>query len=473
MDFNARIILVLALGGAGALAGAAMALAQGDGSGTDNPDLLRGSLGVGCRPGTLCQFPATDASVPVSPPTQPLPLAAPSPAVAVTPPAPARPAYAVEPLPAAMAAPLSTDTADWGELGYGVALRGAYVRSGSAEHFEMLAIPSVSYSRSGGVTDVTLDASATLVAPQSDDVRVGAANVSTDIVHRLSPSAGLAFNGDLALSQDAPDGLSTDEADLASAPVSVSGAAGVGYTHRFGNFSVTGTGELARDWVGEATRADDTVIDNSHEGATRYGGALRVGYDLTPVVGVFGQGGAGRTEFDGIDPDLGASRSGDDFELRGGITANWSDVVTLEASVGSGWRMFDAAAIPEAQTWLYGVSLDYSPTTATAFTARLETELTPGSGGSGASATYDIGLEARHRANSWLGLRASVGAQWEVPEDGSATSRSYSAGLGADVALGQHTTATLDYDYGLREDPAAAVASRDEHRISGGVSLQY
>ncbi|HCO54838.1 MAG TPA: hypothetical protein DIT93_07460, partial [Pelagibacterium sp.] len=62
---------------------------------------------------------------------------------------------------------------------------------------------------------------------------------------------------------------------------------------------------------------------------------------------------------------------------------------------------------------------------------------------------------------------------WAVPEDGSATSRSYSAGLGADFTVSQHTSATLDYDYGLREDPAAAIASRDEHRISGGVSLQY
>tara|TARA_R100000365_G_scaffold1841_1_gene6094 strand:- start:327 stop:1736 length:1410 start_codon:yes stop_codon:yes gene_type:complete len=469
LDFSARKLLVLLLAGTGALTGASMALGQGDGSGTDNPDLLRGSLGVGCQPGTLCQFPATDLVVPVALPAEPLPLIAPPPVTTEAPPA----APAAEPMPAAMTAPVSTDTADWGELGYGVALRGAYVRSGATERFEMLAIPSVSYSRSGGRTDLALDASATLVAPQSDDPRVGATNVSTDIVHRLSPSAGLAFNADLSLSQDAPDGLSTEEADLASAPVIVSGTAGLGYTHRFGNFTVTGAGEIARDWVGEAVQIGGTVIDNSHEASTRYGGELRVGYELTPVVGIFGQGRAGRTEFDGIDPDLGASRSGDDFELRGGISANWSDVLILEASVGSGWRTFDTDAVPQAQTWVYGASIGYRPTTTTEFTASFDTELTPGQGGSGASATYEVGLDARHRANSWLALRASAGAQWVVPEDGSATSRSYSAGLGADFTLGQHTTATLDYDYGLREDPAAAVASRDEHRISGGVSLQY
>jgi len=448
-----------------------MTLAQGDGSGTDNPDLLRGSLGVGCRPGTLCQFPAPDLAVPFTLPAAPLPLSTPEPATSAAVAAPPEAAPASEPVQSAVAAPV--DTADWGELGYGIALRGAYVRSGATERFEMLTIPSVSYSRSGGTTDLALNASATLVAPQSDDARVGAANVSADVVHRLSPSAGLAFNADLALSQDAPDGLSADEADLASAPVSVLGTAGLGYTHRFGNFTVSGAGDIARDWVGEAVQADGTVIDNSHEGATRYGGELRVAYELTPIVGVFGQGAVGRTEFDGVDPDLGASRSGDDFELRGGITTNWSDVVTLEASIGSGWRMFDADAIPEAQTWLYGVSVGYRPTTTTEFMASLDTELAPGQGDSGASATYGVTLEARHRANSWLALRASAGTQWAVPEDGSATSRSYSAGLGADFTVSQHTSATLDYDYGLREDPAAAIASRDEHRISGGVSLQY
>ncbi len=472
MNFDVRIIVALALAGAGALAGASVTFAQGDGSGTDNPDLLRGSLGVGCRPGTLCQFPSPDLIVPVVLPTEPLPLLAPSPPVAAAAPA-AQSAPAAAPAPLAASVPVHSDTADWGELGYGVALRGAYVRSGTSERFELLAIPSISYSRSGGVTDLALGASATLVAPQSDDVRVGAANVSANVVHRLSPSAGLAFDAGLSLSQDAPDGLSTDEADLASAPVSVSGTAGLGYTHRFGNFAVTGTADVARDWVGDAVRTDNTVIDNSHEGATRYGADLRVGYELTPVVGVFGQGGAGRTDFDGIDPDLGFSRSGSDFELRGGLTANWQDVVTLEASIGSGWRSFDSGAVPEAQSWLYGVSVGYRPTTTTELTASFDTELTPGEGSSGASATYGLGLDARHRANSWLALRASTGAQWMVPEDGTAESRSYSAGLGADLTLGQHTTATLDYEYGLREDPAAAVVSRDEHRISGGLSLQY
>ncbi|WP_421950011.1 outer membrane beta-barrel protein [Pelagibacterium sp.] len=469
MDFT-RTILVLTLAGAGALAGASMTLAQGDGSGTDNPDLLRGSLGVGCRPGTLCQFPAADLIVPVALPTEPLALMTPPPPVVA--PAP-QPAPAAEPRPVTMAAPVSSDISDWGELGYGVALRGAYVRSGAAERFEMLAIPSISYSRSGGTTDLALDGSATLVAPQSDDPRVGAANVSADVVHRLSPSAGLAFNADLALSQDAPDGLSADEADLSSAPVVVSGSTSLGYTHRFGNFTVTGSGDITRDWVGESVQTDGTVIDNSHESATRYGGTLRVGYELTPIVGVFGQGRAGRTEFDGIDPDLGARRSGDDFELRGGVTTNWRDVVTLEASVGSGWRLFDDSTIARAQSWLYGVSLGYRPTTTTEFTASFDTELTPGQGGSGASATYEVDFEARHRANSWLALRASAGARWAVPEDGSATSRTYRAGLGADFTLGQHTSASLDYDYGLAEDPAAAIASRDEHRISGGISLQY
>ena len=471
MGRTAHIAVALILTG-GALGGISAALAEGEGSGTDNPDLLRGSLGVGCPPGTLCHFPRTDlAATPVLPASQPAPLpvpppaAIPSPPLAVTPETPVMPPVFVAP---AISAPSSA-----GDFSYGMALRGAYVRSGSDERFEMLAIPRVGFSRAAGATDTAFEASATLVGPQSGEPRIGAAEGSAEIVHRLSPSSGLAFNADLAFSQDDPRGLGTDRAGLAEAPVELAGSLGAAYSQTLGRLNATGTVGLTREWVGPSRLANGTGIDNTEEASTRYEGALRLGYALSPIVEAFAEASAGRTLFDAVDPGIGASRTGTDYALRGGIAASWTDTVTLEASIGSGWRSYDAAGLAGARSWLYGASLGWRPNGTTQLTASLDTELTPGADGTGASTLYRAGLEASHIANSWLGLRASAGLDWIAPEEGSAASRVWSAGVGADIAIGPHTSATLDYAYGLREDPDAADPRRDEHRVSGGISLQY
>lgn len=466
MGRTAHIVVALILSGGGALGGISAVFAQGEGSATDNPDLLRGSLGVGCSPGTLCHFPRADlAAAPILPPSQPVPLlvhgAAPAPVET--------PAIA----PAFVAPVVVAEPGSAGDFSYGIALRGAYVRSGSDERFEMLATPDIGFSRAAGATDLDFGASVTLVGPQSDDPRVGAADVSADIVHRLSPSSGLAFNADLAFSQDDPHGLGVSRSGLAEAPAELAGNLSAAYIQTLGKLNATGTLGLSREWVGPSRLDSGTTIDNSDESSTRYEGALRLGYALSPVVEAFGEASAGRTEFDAADPGLGVSRTGSDYALRGGVAANWTDTVTLEASIGSGWRTYDAAALTGAQTWLYGASLGWHPTATTQLTANLDTELTPGADGAGASTRYRAGLAITHAANSWLGLRASAGLDWIAPEDGTPASRVWSAGAGADFLIGPHTSATFDYEYGLREDPGATDPSRDEHRVSGGLSLRY
>jgi hypothetical protein len=155
------------------------------------------------------------------------------------------------------------------------------------------------------------------------------------------------------------------------------------------------------------------------------------------------------------------------------VATNWNDVVTLEASLGSGWRTYEAGSLADAQSWLYGAAIGYRPTATTQLRASLETQLSPGKGEAGASTNYLAGVEVTHTANSWLELRAAAGMEWLAPKDGAPASRLYTAGAGADLVLGAHTSATLDYEYGLREDPGAAITDRDEHRVSGGISLRY
>lgn len=474
MPRAAAPLAVLLLAGAGTIAFAALAMAQGDGSATDNPDLLRGPVGVGCRPGTLCHFPPIDPNAPqrpVAPIVIAQPAVPPTPAPAIM---PAVSPTATDSFVASppMGVPFAEPSREW-DTEYALSLRGAYVRSDAGERFELLAIPEIALSREALATDIGIGASATVIAPNTSDARLGAADIGASVTHRLSPGAALNFDASLEFTEDDPSGLTVEDVDVDSAPQTIDGAVSLAYGQRLGQFDLVASGDLSRRWVGDTTLGDGSRVDNSDDDVFGYGAGLRVGYAVTPIIGTFVSGRAGREDYSNPDADLGVSRSGADYTLRGGITGNWSDVVTLEASVGSGWRDFDNSALEDAQSWLYGAAIGFAPNSTTQLVASLDTRLSGGSGTSGASTSYDAALEATHRINPWLALRANVSAGWDVPVDGSATTRTSGLGTGADIAIGPHTSATLDYGYGWREDPNAVDPSREEHRISGGITLGY
>jgi len=200
---------------------------------------------------------------------------------------------------------------------------------------------------------------------------------------------------------------------------------------------------------------------------------MRLGYKLTPIFGVFVSGNAARDEFDVPDPALGARRSGWDYAARTGVTANWHDATTLEASIGYGWRRFDAPALPESRSLLYALALGYSPDPALRLRAALDTAIAPGTGSNAGSIDHTLSLEAAYRVSQWLGLRGTASGSWSEAQGTGDLTRRYGAGVGADIALGPHSDFSVDYNYGWRSDPAATPPEADEHRVSAGVSLQY
>lgn len=476
MARTAPFLAVLLLAGAGGLAMAAGALGQGSGSGTDNPDLLRGSVGVGCTPGTLCHFPPFDPSAVALAPSYPLSMPSSVQPAAVPPAASGDRVAPATITPLRATAPIYIP--DEGlprpfDAEYALTLRGAYVRSDGRDRFELLAIPQVNIARSAAATDFALAAQAGFVAPSQGDARLSEASLDASALHRLSPSAGLSFDASLDFSRDDANGLTIAEADVAQAPDRIGARFDAAYAQRFGQFDVVASAGLSRQWVGETRFTDGSTASNAGEEVFAYGGGMRLGYQVTPIVGAFVSGAVEREDFIAPDADLGVARSGTLYELRTGLTGTWSDRVTLEASIGSAWRDYDSSAIADSQGWLYGVSVAYAPTTTTEFSAALDTRLDAGRGTAGASEIYDLTLAARYRVNPWLALRASALAGWDVPVDGSAATERYGAGAGADFVLGPRTIADIDYSYGWRNDADADPAVRDEHRISAGLTLRY
>ncbi len=455
--------------GALAVLPATVGYAQGDGSFTDNPDLLRGSFSPFCEPAMLCHAADTTPPAPPMPVPGPLTLTDP-PAAPVPAPAPPQPHPQASPLQAPPA--YATGSPGVWRATYGVALRGSFIHSGGANRYEALVIPNLGLRYEGQGTRASLSGSARIVQPRGGDARVGAASLEGNYSHAVTSSSRLALDGIIWVSQEDPAGIDVTPSGAMTAPLQFRAEANAALTRQLGRLDLTASLGISRSQTGETVLAGGGTIDNSGTDRTRISGGMRLGYKLTPIFGVFASGNAGREEFDRISPDIGVSRSGWDYALRGGVSANWHDVTSLEASAGYGWRTYDAA-LPVTRSVLYGLAFGYNPDPTLRLRAAFDTEIAPGTGGAVASIDYTLSLEAAYKVNQWLGLRAEASASLSEAEGSGALKRRYGAGIGADIAMGPHSNFSFDYGYGWRSDPAATPEVATEHRVSAGVTLQY
>lgn len=474
-----RVLRTLLLAGVLSTLPAGFAHAQGDGSHSNNADLLRGSFSPFCEPAMLCHQGRVQPEVAAVPaPATPAPAApAPSasPVIASTVYAPEVAAVPAPISPVSTQPSLGYPAAQWSpwRASYGVSLRGAYVHFGGTNRYEALVVPNMALSYNGQGRTARIAGEATLVQPHNGEARLGGAKLNTSYSQALSSTTGLRLDGSITLDQDDPNGLDVRPAGVMTGPLEFRAAANAGVTQQFGRFDLTTGLGVSRSQKGETRLANGSVIDNSGSDRTSVSADIRLGYRITPIFGVFVSGDGSREEFDHISTDIGARRSGWNYAIRGGINANWHDQTTVEASIGSGWRLYDDATLPETQSLLYGFALGYNPDPTLRLRAALDTTIEPGSVGAVSSVDHTLSLEASYRVNQLLGLRGTASASLSEAQGTGVTTRRYGARLGADIAIGPHTDMTLDYGYGWREDPAAVPQVLTEHRFSAGVTLQY
>nr|WP_246473120.1 outer membrane beta-barrel protein [Pelagibacterium limicola] len=404
---------------------------------------------------------------PVPPPSAPLVLAAP---LSQTPPS-VQPAVSTVPLHDPGQYPVRPSTV-W-RATYGVALRGSFVHSGGTNRYEAHLVPNAGLVYRGQGTNAAVSGTATIVQPLDGQARVGAASLDANLDHALGPSTRLSLNGAIEVSQDDPGGIDVTPSGVMTAPLQFRASADAALSRQFGHFDLTGSLGVARSQTGETVLAGGGVIDNSGSDHTRFSGGMRLGYALTPIFGVFVSGDVAREEFDRVSADIGASRSGWDYATRAGVTANWHDMTSFEASVGYGWRTFDAAVLPGTEALLYGVALGFSPDPTLRLRLAFDTAIEPGRNGVVASLDHTLAFEAAYKVNQWLSLRGSASGSWAEAQGTGTLVRRYGAGVGADVILGPHSVFALDYGYGWRSDPGATPQDASEHRMSAGVTLQY
>lgn len=435
-----RAVLVAALCAVPAL-GTAVA-------GEETTRLLRGGYAPFCEPAMLCAHrePLVEPRAPAAIGTV---FAAPRPLEDI----PSRPILATDPAPAPLPQPSAWD------VEAAASLRGSYVAEEGNERFELLAVPEIAALYRGSRTRAELRGSVDLMRPGSGDARVEGANVTASVRHALDSWSAVSANAGLRIVRDAdaPGGTT-------AAPLEFIGTASGSFAHDFGKATGEVTGTLRRHVYEFAPAGGDS-------NSTGIGGALRLGYRITPILTPFVSGEVSRETFD-LAP-AGNSRDGWSYALRAGIAGDWSQVLTGEVSVGYGWRAFDEAGLPTQEDWLTAASLTYRPTATLELRAGYETLLLGRGPGavSIASIEHRLRLDALYRVNSLLGLRASGTLSHEEFRGSGESVRRMGAGVGADYRLGPRSSLTADYEWRHRENRPAATG-HEEHRVTLGITVR-
>jgi len=228
---------------------------------------------------------------------------------------------------------------------------------------------------------------------------------------------------------------------------------------------------VGRSLYGDTTRTDGTVISNAEDNRWSLDGALRVGYQVTPVFEVFGQAGLGRDLFDNPSTSLGVKADATEATLLAGVTGRWNGTLEATAATGVTLRRFDVASLGEVRAQVYDASVVFTPDPTLRLRAGLNTTVAPpGPDNAGtARVEYTASLGVDYTVNSWLAMRAQ--AAWNTADfTGTGnTETGYRLGAGADYKVNAHTAVGADYSY------SQAVTTNDglqqAHRVTVGVTV--
>jgi len=356
--------------------------------------------------------------------------------------------------------------ADWS-----VALRGTYANGTAGERFDIRLLPAVGLEHIGSRSAINLDASAEIVRPtDGENVDIGGLRLDLEAGYDLDSVTRFTANANLGVTQPTA-GSPGLAADIAVPSQTVTGGGQVGLTRQFGRFTVGVTGAAQRNVFGPTTLVGGVVRGNSEQNYWALDSALRVGFEATPILGVFGEAAVGRDAFDLPSTTLSAYPDATDTVLRAGATGRWSSVLEATASAGVGLRRFDAAGLGEVVTQLYDANITYTPDPTWQMTAGFSTTVAPpGPNGTGTTRVdYAANARVAYTVNSWLALRAL--ADWNSayfagsPE----TETGYGVGAGADYKVNAHTALSADYSYGYVD--STANGAQDAHRVGVGVTL--
>jgi len=356
------------------------------------------------------------------------------------------------------------------DLDWSLALRGAYVRDADGEHYEALAVPSVTLTHQTMRGGYDFSASAELAKTSLDAYRLAALRIAAGADYQLDALTAISGSLDLSLTQDSP-GTPGVASDVASPPIIGSIATEAAVTRDVGVFDIALRGDFSRTVYGPSTLVDASVVDNSAQNNWTVGTGLRLGYAVTPILTAFVDGSAGYQFYDLPSPVYLEKLDAADYAIRTGLGVKWNSVLEAEASIGLGLRRFAVLAFGEVVSTLYDAKFTFRPDETVTLGGTFSTTIgAPGpSSGGQARIAYVAAADASYQLNPWLRLRASAGWQHSVLVGTATTETGYNAGTGLDYLLNEFATLTADYAY--RWAATTPNPGEEEHRVTLGVTF--
>jgi hypothetical protein len=286
---------------------------------------------------------------------------------------------------------------------------------------------------------------------------------------RLGATTTLAGSLNGVLTQMDPNDSSLP-ANTLLAPTEIDGTAQGSVAQDMGKVDARLTLDGERYLRGPTTLDDLSTVDNSDKSFWEGGATLRLGYELTPLLGAFIEGEASAQKFDAVDPTLLKFLDGREYQLRAGLSYAYGSIVSAEASIGRGWLDYLDGTLTDTQSWVYNGSVTFRPDETLSLIGALETSMDPSANTPGDT---DVGVtlsgNAAYTVNPWLTLRASGAWDRTVTLGTGDNSWSLDAGVGVDYRSSRHIVWSADYMYG--RDYAPPVPLNDTHTVSVGVRV--
>lgn len=376
--------------------------------------------------------------------------------------------YPAQPVPPEFA--LAPEAQESAPLDWSVGLRGTYLNSNDTGSFVTHLTPRFSYTHAGGIATIVVDGNADLAKVGGQDLPILASGgLSISGTAPIDSVTAVTGSANIGLTQDLPGTPGLSPFIITPAQV-FTGGGELGVTRQFGRFNLGVGAGVQRTTYGPTNRSDTGLTDNAEQNYWSGSANLRLGYQITPILEIFGQGEVQRDIFDLPTASLGLYPNATNRSMRAGIAGKWNDIWSASASVGIGERIFDEASLGAIRAQLYGAEIRYTPDPTIALSAGLETALAPAGADNPGNARiqYTAFADAQYTVNTWLRLRAS--ADWSQSElvGTGTTERRLGLGAGADYVLNTHTSLNADYGYGNTDN---ANGNTQSHQLSVGVTI--
>lgn len=420
-------------------------VASGDGSTTDNMYLVVPVEGSSCLPGILCTS---------------------SDAVAAN---KGGAAYAYTPV--VDVAPVRFTEVENPNLktDFAVELRGSYRTNGTTERFDVEMVPWARFKYFGPATEVT-GTGELIIAPTADGERyLRGANVSADVVHKLSSVSLLRGRVDIGYANSA-NAFDANAYELFG-PDTTSASASVDYEHLFGQFEGQARLSGARVVSGQSQLINGNWRDNDQDSYTRIGGAGRLGYNWKEDVQAYGYVSGDQYNFDAGSAINGVSKNYTTVTGVIGLRQSFSQRFVTDAYVGLSQRYYERG--DEETGYKAGARLDYTVNDALGLRVSFDSDLSNETTITSTARDYTLSAAANYKINSLLSLQGDVNYTWtssDVLDDDIERVSFNARGI---YAFNEKTEARIGYGYRQKTDRRGNPAYKDEHRLTAGITVRY